>query len=131
MPNKVPQQICVLLVEDEEALRLLLTKVLTQSGLNVLAADSGHQALEVWEKHNGQIDVLATDLIMDGMNGFELAEKLQARKSDLQVICMTGYSLDMLESQLAQHPDFIVMQKPFRPRDLADQVREQLIHSHL
>jgi two-component system cell cycle sensor histidine kinase/response regulator CckA len=129
MHNKVPQQINVLLVEDEESLRLLLSKVLTQSGLNVIAAESGDEALGLWDRLEGRIDVLATDLIMDGMNGFELAEKLREKKPGLQVICMTGYSLDMLESQLAQHPDFTIMQKPFRPRDLADLVRGQLFPS--
>jgi two-component system, cell cycle sensor histidine kinase and response regulator CckA len=126
MPSKVPHQITVLLVEDEESLRHLLTKVLVQSGLNVLVAESGDQALALWDQQNGRVDVLATDLIMDGMNGFELAEKLREKKPDLRVICMTGYSMDMLAGQISRHPDFMILQKPFRPRDLADQVREQL-----
>jgi two-component system, cell cycle sensor histidine kinase and response regulator CckA len=126
MPEKIPQKIKVLLVEDEEALLYLLASVLRQAGLDVLAALSPSEALELWAEHNNNVDVLITDLIMDGMNGFELAEKLRLKKAGLHVICMTGYGLDMLTKQMAQHPDFTIMQKPFRPRDLVEAARERL-----
>ncbi len=130
MQPKIPQKINVMLVEDEESLRLLLGKVLTQSGLNVIAAESSEEALTLWDEREGKIDVLVTDLMMDGLNGFELAEKLRDKKPELQVICITGYSLDMLDQQLSRHPDYSLLQKPFRPRDLADLVRKQLFPAH-
>jgi two-component system, cell cycle sensor histidine kinase and response regulator CckA len=126
MESVQPQQISVLLVEDEDALRNLLTKVLVQSGLKVVAADSGAQALKLWRENRGDFDVLVTDLIMDGMNGFELAEKLEEQKEALSVICVTGYDLDMLQGQLQQHPHYQILQKPFRPRDLAEKIRNTL-----
>ncbi|NJK93074.1 MAG: response regulator [Blastochloris sp.] len=123
MRNEPGSPISVLLVEDEEALLDLLGRVLRQSGFTIYEADSSEQALELWAKHAEQIDVLATDVMMAQMNGFELAEQLRKSKPELNVICMTGYSTEMLKRQIDQNPDYNILQKPFRPRDLANLIR--------
>ena len=86
----------ILLVEDDHALRLAFKKALTQLGYRVIEAGNGAGALELWDQHRGQIDLLLTDLVMPGgMNGKEFAEKLLAEAPKLKVIYMSGYSPDI------------------------------------
>ena len=117
----------IMIVEDEAPLRLLSRKVLERQGYRVIEAESGSDALFMWEKHRDRVDLLLTDMVMPGgLSGFELAEKLRAEKPELKVIYNSGYTDDMLgeNSPLRDNANFI--EKPFAPDKLLRHVRDCL-----
>src|SRR5262249_47278373 len=112
----------VLLAEDEEAVRRLTKRILTQAGYTVLEAKSGADALAIEERHGGGIQLLVTDLVMPGMSGRDLARALLARRPGLRVVFMSGY---FQESIGGDHARFFVP-KPFGQDELLRRVREAL-----
>jgi len=116
----------IMLVEDEPVLRELAHVILNDYHYQVLEAGTGVEAIKVWEKHEGKIDLLLTDMVMpEGMTGRELAEELRRRKPDLKVIYTSGYSADVMGGDLGLR-DAKFLQKPYPPPLLAKTVRECL-----
>jgi CheY-like chemotaxis protein/two-component sensor histidine kinase len=114
----------VLLVEDEPILRELAQAILVDGGYKVLEAEQSEGALAVWEKHQDEIDLLLTDMVLPGgMTGRELALKLQKLKPALKVVYSTGYSPDDME---AEGTPFNFLQKPYPPEMLMRTVRSSL-----
>jgi CheY-like chemotaxis protein len=114
----------ILLVEDEAALRGLTRLVLQRYGYRVLEAASGVEALSVWEKHKGQIELLVTDMVMpEGLTGRELAKQLRAHRPALKVIYVSGYSLDSSGTTFRRRDASTFLQKPYHPRKLAQTIR--------
>jgi DNA-binding NtrC family response regulator len=117
----------ILVVEDEDLLRNLVTRVLACRGYQVLAAASGKQALELWEAGRGKIDLLLTDMVMPGgMSGSQLAARLLAQAPGLRVIYTSGYSHSTAgkDAVRLEGHDFLV--KPYEPNLLLKLVRECL-----
>lgn len=114
----------VLLVEDEPLLRELAQAILADAGYRVLNAERSEDALQIWEQHQGAIDLLLTDMVLPGgMTGRELAHHLQQAKPGLKVIYSTGYSQDLLE---AKEEPLHFLQKPYPPETLMRTVRSCL-----
>jgi CheY-like chemotaxis protein len=111
----------VLVVEDEPGVRDLITQILKSSGYSVLAAANGGEALLTCERFSGTIDLLVTDIIMPGMSGRELAERLASLRPELRVLHISGYTD---QGMVKENMHFI--QKPFTPQSLARKVREVL-----
>jgi len=82
----------VLLVEDEDSVRTLISLILTNHGYTVLEARQGEDALVMSEMHDGPIHLLLTDVIMSGMSGRQLAQTLEPLRPDIHVIYMSGYT---------------------------------------
>ncbi len=116
----------VLLVEDEEMVREFAKRVLTSSGYTVLEAGSGGEALIICEKHDGPIHLMLTDVVMPGMSGSELAERLAGIKSDMKVLYMSGYTENAIVHHGVLDSDKIFIQKPFTIESLTGKVREIL-----
>jgi two-component system, cell cycle sensor histidine kinase and response regulator CckA len=114
----------VLLVDDTDSLREMIERVLTGFGYKVLSAHDGAQALEVSEKHAGQIDLLLSDVVMPGIGGPELAIRLKMRRPSLRVLLMSGYDEHSLGAGGVSYASFIA--KPFRPETLAKKMQEIL-----
>jgi two-component system cell cycle sensor histidine kinase/response regulator CckA len=85
----------ILLVEDEDAVRFMTAHMLTRAGYHVLAASGPEDAIAIFELHADRIDLLLTDVVMPGMHGPELAGRLAARRPDLPVVFVSGYSDQM------------------------------------
>jgi CheY-like chemotaxis protein len=116
----------ILLVEDEENVLRLVRGLLARSGYTVLVATSPEQALELEMDCQVIIDLLVTDLVMPGMNGHELAERLIARRPDLKCLYMSGYPADVIAHHGSLSLGQRLIQKPFGLRLLARSVRETL-----
>jgi PAS domain S-box-containing protein len=116
----------VLLVEDEAALRRLLALTLREAGYAVLEAGRGEEALEVMARHPGEVHLLLTDLMMPGMVGCELAERLRALRPEMKVLYMSGYSEELFTFQTGIRFSEAFLQKPFRSGALLLKVSQVL-----
>jgi CheY-like chemotaxis protein len=114
----------ILVVEDEPCLLELVRSVLESYQYRVLTATSGGEALRVWEKNAGRIDLLLTDMIMPGgMTGGELAAELKHRQPGLNVVFTSGYSAELIGKDLAQDGTNF-LPKPYQPHQVARLIRE-------
>src|SRR5262249_41140960 len=116
----------VLLVEDDDGVRALSRFVLQGSGYAVLEAGHGSEALRVAEQHRGAIHLLVTDVVMPGLGGRELAERLTALCPGLRVLFLIGYTEDAVVRRGILREEVHFLQKPFSPLVLAHKVREVL-----
>ncbi|MFI5938577.1 ATP-binding protein [Actinoplanes sp. NPDC051494] len=116
----------LLVVEDEAALRDVAGRILSGAGYRVLAADGGPMALELASLHDGAIDLLVSDVVMPGMLGKELAERLVDVRPDTRVLYMSGYAQPVLASQGTLDPGVALLEKPFTAEDLLSAVRRRL-----
>lgn len=120
----VPYPATVLLVEDEEPLRELASEFLRMSGYEVLEASNGIEALRAAEQHPGTIDLLMTDVVMPGMGGRQLAERLSAQRPEMKVLYMSGYTDEVLMGEARANPKAYFLQKPFSRETLASTLGE-------
>jgi CheY-like chemotaxis protein len=116
----------ILIVEDERAILGLGVKLLQSLGYRVLAADTPSRALEIAERHEGEIDLLLTDIVLPEMNGRDLAERMRECEPDLDVLFMSGYTGDAIAHRGLLNEGVQFLQKPFSLRELAAKVRDAL-----
>lgn len=113
----------VLLVEDETDLRLLTQELLESEGYKVLSADDGQKALEHSAKRAGSIDLVLTDVVLPGMSGREIANRVAETRPDVNVLYMSGYTGALIAKQGVLEPGTALLPKPFTKRELGtDQV---------
>lgn len=116
----------ILLVEDEEAVRTMVSKILRNKGYTVLEAAHSEQAFEISERHEGSIHLMVTDVIMPQMSGPELAERLAPRLPEMKVLYMSGYPDNTIVQHGVLEPGTAFLQKPFTLNALESKVREIL-----
>ena len=115
----------VLVVEDDETVRRLVRLVLVAKGYDVIEAANGRAALEVFEQHDGAVDLLVTDIAMPKMTGPDLAAALRTHAPSLKVVFMSGHAEEQVELDQDAGP---LVRKPFSPRELAALVHRLLTH---
>ncbi len=116
----------ILLVEDEPPLRRLARKLLERSGYRVLDAESGHDAMRVWDENRSEIQLVLTDMVMPGgMSGRDLAMRLRERSPDLRIIFTSGYTTE-IAGNLLERENIQFLAKPYTPQQLT-----QIIHDTL
>jgi PAS domain S-box-containing protein len=115
----------ILLAEDEEAIRALGERILTEFGYTVLVARNGEEAIEIFRKNN-EIVLAVLDVVMPRMGGKEAFEEMHKRNPRLKVIFMSGYSAAAIHDSFVLVPGTSFLQKPFGPMVLARKVREAL-----
>jgi CheY-like chemotaxis protein len=112
----------ILVVEDDDDLRLLVATVLSDAGYSVLSAGNAEEALRILEAEPG-VDLLFTDIVMPGaMDGFALARAAVARRSTLKVLYTTGYT-PTEDGERAHGP---LLRKPYRPSQILEQLSRLL-----
>ena len=116
----------ILLVEDEETVRELLTEVLRRQGYDVLPCAHPKEGIAAGLQHAAGIDLLLTDVVMPGMNGREMAELIQQATPDLRVIFMSGYAEEVLLQNGRINAHFEYLQKPFTLKSLLGKLSEVL-----
>ncbi len=112
----------ILLAEDDDAVRAIAREALERAGYRVLAAADGNQAITLAETHIGPIDLLVTDVIMPGMNGRELAERLGDSHPGMPVLFTSGYTDNVLAKQGVLIAGTALLDKPFTPAALTAKV---------
>ena len=116
----------VLVVEDEESVRKLTSHVLRRRGYDVLEAANAGEALLVCEQHHSSIPLLITDIVMPGMSGPDLADRLRPLHPEMKILFTSGYTdAPAVEHGLSTHT-MAFLQKPFTPAELARKVRDVL-----
>ncbi len=117
----------ILLVEDEESVRMFGARALRGKGYTVLEADSGEAALDLIGGHDGDIDLLISDVVMPGMDGTELVERVRASRPELKVIFISGYAEEAFGEKLGRSRDVHFLPKPFSLAQLAGTVKDVLV----
>jgi len=113
----------LLVVEDQEAFRRVLTKTLEKQGYRVLSAGDGAEAFQKALEYTGTIDLLITDVMMPYVNGKVLADKLKRLRPQIKVVFISGYPHEVLAQQGALDPGIHLIQKPFELDFLAGKIR--------
>ena len=117
----------ILIVEDEPVLRDMAHLILQERGYTILEASSGREALTVWERQKGAIDLVLTDVVMpEGISGMDLARKLLDSKPKLKIVFASGYSMDNLDTAFVRAGHGTFLQKPYTHLTLAQAVRSAL-----
>ena len=114
----------ILLVEDEQALRMVTAEFLELKGYRVLTAEDTEHALEIAQTHEDKIDLLLTDLVMPRRNGVNLAKAIMDHRPEIALIYMSGFTESNVKRDLA--PLSILLQKPFSLTALATTIRKML-----
>src|SRR5229473_7257500 len=116
----------ILLVEDEANLRYLARQYLEKQGYKVIEAADGAVAMQIAVAHEAVIHLLLTDVIMPGMNGRELAQRISEIRPNVKVLYMSGYTENVIGRNGTLDAGVRLLQKPFTLRDLKSKVREVL-----
>ncbi len=116
----------ILLVEDDDRVRALVSNMLRKNGFTVLLASAGDQALEIAARHRGRIDLLLTDILMPGFNGRLLSERLAAARPETRVLYMSGYSDDEILRLGVKKASAHFIEKPFSVDALVHKIREAI-----
>jgi two-component system cell cycle sensor histidine kinase/response regulator CckA len=113
----------ILLVDDEAVLRRLARTILLRQGYNVIEASGPAEALELAAAQPDSIDLILADVMMPGMRGWEMVDRLRVSQPRARVLYMSGYVGELESAADKVRP---LLAKPFRPRDLVDEVRRVL-----
>ena len=116
----------VLLVEDQDAVRSFTKAVLTEYGYHTLEAPNGEEAIAIAKGYPGQIHLLLTDVVLTGMNGKVLSERLRELRPNLRTVFISGYTANVIAKRGVLDHGAAFLQKPFSPDELAVKVREVL-----
>jgi len=116
----------ILLVEDDRHVNALLSRALGRAGYHILAAMHGNEALEAIRSFHGRVDLLLTDVVMPGMNGRELSERVASARPETRVLFMSGYSDDAVLRHGLKTATAHFIQKPFSIDALAAKIRRTL-----
>jgi two-component system cell cycle sensor histidine kinase/response regulator CckA len=117
----------IMVVEDEPALREYIVIMLTENGFQVVEADCGRTALEMWRNVEPKPDLLFTDMVMpNGVDGPMLAAELLRRDPHLRVVYMSGYSNEAIHNQKLLNHEINFLAKPFSPDRMLTIIRNAL-----
>jgi CheY-like chemotaxis protein len=120
----------ILVVEDDEMVRLLTTVMLREMGYTILVANSPQEALALCKETGTPIDLLITDVVMPEMKGPELREKVRALRPGIKVLFMSGYTSDVIVNHGVLEEGVNFIQKPFNMEDLGRKVHDVLSRSY-
>ncbi len=117
----------ILLVDDDESIRISLHEILAHHGYRILEASDGVQALDIWQENSENIDAIIMDIVMPHMDGLEVAKSIRATGSKLPICMMTGYSNQHVQPELKVH----LFRKPVDPGILLQYLENQLAANSL
>jgi len=116
----------ILIAEDDEPLRVLISSILSEFGYKVLIAADGDEAVEIFRANKDSIDIAVLDMIMPGKNGREVFELITSMKPDIRCILASGYTPDMCLDTGSTEERIVHIMKPFPPLELIKEIRHLL-----
>jgi PAS domain S-box-containing protein len=116
----------ILLVEDDDIMRQMTRKLLDEHGYRVIEAQDAKTALEKLTERDGSVDLLLTDVVMRGMSGPELVDRLRTTMPDLKVVFMSGYTGELIASHQSAHQVITLLEKPFTRASLLNTLHHAL-----
>ena len=116
----------ILIVEDEHSLRRMAVRILERQGYTVLQAGSGVEALTLLQRHGDAVDLVVTDVVMPGMDGRELTERIKERHPSVGILFTSGYTEDAVVRRGVETASLAFLQKPYAPVELTAKVRAVL-----
>jgi two-component system cell cycle sensor histidine kinase/response regulator CckA len=119
----------ILLVEDEDAVRMFGARALRNKGYTVIEADNGEAGLDALNAFNGAdqaIDLIVSDVVMPGMDGHTFVQLVRQEIPDMKVILMSGYAEDVFREEISRDPTIYFLAKPFSLKTLASTVKDVL-----
>lgn len=122
----VPGNATILLVEDDETVRLVLERILLEAGHRVLTAGDGNEALAACTLHSQEIDLILTDIIMPGLSGDEFAATVQMRYPRIPILFMSGYADHRVADNPNLNPETNFISKPFGALELTTRISGML-----
>ncbi|MDD5286334.1 MAG: response regulator [Desulfuromonadaceae bacterium] len=105
----------ILLIDDEEALRIVGSTLLKSMGFSTMTANNGREALEIYRDFENEIDLILLDLLMPDMGGIETYRKLREKYPEISIVICSGYSLEAILEEIDSDPKAAVIQKPYNP----------------
>ena len=114
----------ILVVEDEGVLRAAVSKMIRRTGLSVIEAADGGEAVELFRVNERDIDVVLLDMTLPGMHGPEVLAELRRIRSDVRIILTTAYSQQMVSSNLDGQNSWAFIRKPYQMRELVQLLRD-------
>lgn len=114
----------ILIVEDDESILTLAQKIVELHGFKALATTSPDEAIEIVKLYNGDIALLLTDVVMPGMNGKDLSERIAGLKPDIKCLFMSGYTADVIANRGVIYDGINFISKPFSTRGLINKIHE-------
>ena len=114
----------ILLVEDEDAVRMFSSRALRDKGYRIIEASNGESALEFIQKNATTIDLVITDVVMPKMDGPTLMEHIKKLNPKMKIIFISGYTEDSFRNSLANDAQVHFLSKPFNLKELAGKVKE-------
>jgi len=114
----------ILLVEDETPVRIFAARALRNKGYTILEADCGETAIELMGAHGNEVDIIVTDVIMPGMNGPTMIDKILVNYPNVKVIFISGYAEDIFVNNYGSERSFNFLAKPFTLKQLASKIKE-------
>lgn len=114
----------ILLVEDETPVRIFASRALRNKGYTVLEADCGETAIELMAQHGNEVEIIVTDVIMPGMTGPAMIEKIIKQHPDVKVVFISGYAEDAFVDNYGAERSFNFLAKPFTLKQLASKIKE-------
>ena len=116
----------ILLVDDEDVVRSVSSEVLANHGYQVIQADDGKVAMNIFEARLFEIDLIVLDIVMPNMNGDEVARKIRQQRPDIPIIFMTGYDKEHVISDVEHLENCLILSKPFQYEELSHMLRDLL-----
>jgi CheY-like chemotaxis protein len=119
----------ILVVDDEEVVLAVVSRMLSEGGYRVLQATDGAAAIDVLERHADEVRLIVCDLVMPLMNGRDLEQVASARWPHIPMLFVSAYPLSYLEGQGLYRSDISLLKKPFLPSRLLETVEEMLLRT--
>jgi two-component system cell cycle sensor histidine kinase/response regulator CckA len=114
----------ILLVEDETPVRIFAARALRNKGYTILEADCGETAIDLMQQHGNEVEVIVTDVIMPGMTGPTMVDKLTPQYPNVKVIFISGYAEDVFVNNYGTERSFNFLAKPFTLKQLASKIKD-------
>lgn len=126
VPNMPQGNESILVIEDDDAVRKMAVRILKHQGYSVQEANSGGEALLIFEREQKQIDLIISDVVMPNMSGPDFIARVRIFRPGIKVLFMSGYTPDFIRQEWGLGEGTPYLQKPFRPVVFAQKVREVL-----